>query len=105
MLLQNNKDLADLRKKNYKKIIGLCHGVFDILHNGHIDHFKEAKKKCDILVVSITDDPFVKKGPHQPHNSSLKRIQVTINYHQLKSMFINILYFKSIDKPKINYAR
>ena len=31
-----------LKKKN-KKIV-LCHGVFDLLHLGHIIHFKEAKK-------------------------------------------------------------
>jgi rfaE bifunctional protein nucleotidyltransferase chain/domain len=89
MLLRNNKELVDLRKKNYKKIIGLCHGVFDILHNGHIDHFKEAKKKCDILVVSITDDVFVKKGPHQPHNSSLKRIQILDSLKIVDHVYIN----------------
>ena len=41
-----------LSEKNFTKIktrikklkVGLCHGVFDILHKGHIDHFKEAKK-------------------------------------------------------------
>ena len=29
-------------KKNQKKIV-LCHGVFDLLHIGHIKHFEEAK--------------------------------------------------------------
>ena len=54
MILRTKKDLQYLRRKNNKKIIGLCHGVFDILHKGHIDHFNEVRKKCDILVVSIT---------------------------------------------------
>ena len=31
-------------KKNKKKI-GLCHGVFDVIHIGHISHFEYAKKK------------------------------------------------------------
>ena len=44
--------LKFLRKKN--KIIGLCHGVFDLLHVGHIRHFKLAKKKVDFLILSIT---------------------------------------------------
>ena len=51
--LQNIKNLSkklqQLKKKG-KKII-LCHGVFDILHIGHIKHFETAKKKVDKLVV------------------------------------------------------
>ena len=50
----------------------MCHGVFDILHYGHILHF-EAAKKCDILVCSITDDKYVKKGPGQPYYTSSLR--------------------------------
>ena len=41
------------------------HGVFDLLHFGHLEHFKEAKKG-DILIVSITPDRFVNKGPGRP---------------------------------------
>ena len=44
--IHNLKSLAkisqNLRKKG-KKIV-LCHGVFDLLHVGHIKHFKKAKK-------------------------------------------------------------
>ena len=29
-----------------------CHGVFDLLHIGHIRHFDEAKGMGDILVVT-----------------------------------------------------
>ncbi|GAB4020358.1 MAG: hypothetical protein Fur0010_22880 [Bdellovibrio sp.] len=47
--------------------IGLCHGVFDIIHAGHIKHFEEAKNLCDLLIVSLTKDEFVKKGPYRPH--------------------------------------
>ena len=44
----------------------MCHGVFDLLHFGHIKHFEEAKNYGDILVVSITPDKFVNKGPSRP---------------------------------------
>jgi len=47
-------------------IIGLCHGVFDILHFGHVNHFKAARDMCDQLVVSVTADEFVNKGPKRP---------------------------------------
>ncbi|MDC1125947.1 adenylyltransferase/cytidyltransferase family protein [Candidatus Pelagibacter sp.] len=66
------EDFSLIKKKN-NETIGLCHGVFDLIHLGHINHFKEAKKKCDILVVSITADKFIKKGPHQPYFSHFDR--------------------------------
>ncbi len=61
---KNIKEIRDL-KKNKKKIV-LCHGVFDFLHIGHITYFEQAKKYGDILVVSVTDDRYVNKGPLRP---------------------------------------
>jgi len=49
-----------------KKTIVQCHGVFDLMHIGHIRHFHEAKKNGDVLIVTITPDRFVNKGPHRP---------------------------------------
>lgn len=43
-----------------------CHGVFDLLHPGHIRHFKQAKNQGDKLVVTVTPDRFVNKGPGRP---------------------------------------
>ena len=48
------------------KTIALCHGVFDLLHPGHFQHFKEASDLADFLIVSITADAFVNKGPGRP---------------------------------------
>ena len=58
------RKIVNFKKKN-KKIV-LCHGVFDLLHLGHINHFKEARNKGDILIVSITTDKYVRKGPNRP---------------------------------------
>lgn len=58
------KELELARAEN-KKIVH-CHGVFDLLHVGHIRHFKKAKELGDILIVTITPDRFVGKGPHRP---------------------------------------
>ena len=58
------KTLAMLRGQG-KKVVH-CHGVFDLLHIGHIKHLEAAKKLGDILVVTITPDRFVNKGPHRP---------------------------------------
>ncbi len=57
------KLLASLRTG--KKVVH-CHGVFDLLHIGHIRHFQQAKKFGDILVVTVTPDRYVNKGPHRP---------------------------------------
>jgi len=48
------------------KTIALCHGVFDLLHPGHFQHFKEASNLADFLIVSVTADIFVNKGPGRP---------------------------------------
>jgi len=52
--------------KNEGKSIVHCHGVFDLVHPGHIKHLQAAKKFGDILVVSLTEDKYVNKGPGRP---------------------------------------
>ncbi len=43
-----------------------CHGVFDLLHPGHIRHLEAARREGDLLVVTVTPDRFVNKGPGRP---------------------------------------
>jgi len=52
-------------KKQGKKIV-LCHGCFDLMHFGHIKHLQAAKKMGDVLVVTITPDCYIKRGPGRP---------------------------------------
>jgi rfaE bifunctional protein nucleotidyltransferase chain/domain len=52
-------------KRERKKIV-LCHGVFDLLHIGHIRHFEQARRMGDVLVVTVTRDEHVNKGPQRP---------------------------------------
>lgn len=58
------KIITDLKKKG-KRIVQ-CHGVFDLVHLGHIRHFNLAKKEGDILIVTVTRDRHVKRGPGRP---------------------------------------
>ena len=53
-----------LNKKG-KKVVH-CHGVFDLVHLGHIRHLGLAKKEGDVLIVTITNDKNVKRGPGRP---------------------------------------
>ncbi len=64
-------DLDDLAsvvrglKEAGKKIV-LCHGCFDLMHPGHIKYFQAARRMGDILVVTVTPDAYVDKGPGRP---------------------------------------
>lgn len=67
--LKRLKGLAEiaqrLKKEGYK--ILLCHGVFDLIHPGHIRYFEQASKHDkDILLVTVTRDEHVNKGPGRP---------------------------------------
>jgi rfaE bifunctional protein nucleotidyltransferase chain/domain len=63
-LEQLAKIIASVRAKNRKTVH--CHGVFDLLHIGHIRHFEQAKRLGDTLVVTLTPDRYINKGPHHP---------------------------------------
>lgn len=63
------------RLKEKGKIIILCHGVFDLIHPGHIIHFQEAKKMGDILIVSVTAAEYVRKGPGRPYFDDEMRLK------------------------------
>lgn len=88
-LIKNYLDLQKIRNNHVKAKIGLCHGVFDILHVGHVNHFQEAKKKVDILIVSITADKFVNKGPNKPYSSSENRAKILTSINHIDYVFIN----------------
>ncbi|MGN0291180.1 MAG: PfkB family carbohydrate kinase [Lachnospiraceae bacterium] len=67
------KEIQELKKQG--KTIVLCHGVFDLVHPGHIIHFQEAKKLGDVLVVSITAAEYVRKGPGRPYFDDEMRLK------------------------------
>ena len=112
----NSKIISDNFFLNNKKLfknkkIGLCHGAFDILHIGHLRHFQEAKKNCDILIVSLTSEKFIRKGPSQPFFGDSDRafflskidlidyIYISKSYSGLDSLnkFVPDCYIKGVD--------
>jgi rfaE bifunctional protein nucleotidyltransferase chain/domain len=62
--LSNKEDLKNLRNKG-RRIVH-CHGCFDVLHIGHIRYLQAAREMGDILIVSVTSDKYVNKGPNRP---------------------------------------
>ena len=65
--------IANLKSKG-KKVVH-CHGVFDLLHIGHIKHFEEARTFGDALVVTITPDKHVHKGHNRPAFTTELRLE------------------------------
>ncbi|HTB64475.1 MAG TPA: adenylyltransferase/cytidyltransferase family protein, partial [Opitutales bacterium] len=63
----------ELRAKG--KSIVQCHGTFDLIHPGHIYHLEEAKELGDVLVVTITAEKFVNKGPGRPYFNDPLRVR------------------------------
>jgi len=61
------------RDKN--NIIAMCHGVFDLVHPGHIRHLSFAKQKVSKLIVSITSDINVKKAELRPYVPQMLRAE------------------------------
>ena len=102
--IENLKKIIFNLKSKKKKIV-LCHGVFDLLHIGHIKHFNEARKYGDILVVTLTSDTYVDKGPKRPAFNEKLRLEAIaalniVDYVALNSSPTAISAIKKI-KPNI----
>jgi rfaE bifunctional protein nucleotidyltransferase chain/domain len=81
------EELKTQRQKNARVIH--CHGVFDLLHVGHIRHFEQAKKLGDILVVTLTPDRFVNKGAGRPAFPENLRAEVLASLDSVDYVAIN----------------
>ncbi len=61
------EELKELRGRYPDQKLVQCHGVYDVLHAGHLAYFHSAKQFGDLLVVTITADQYVNKGPGRPY--------------------------------------
>ena len=71
-----------------KKIVH-CHGVFDLLHIGHIRYFEQAQGMGDVLVVTVTPDQYVDKGPHRPAFNEILRAEAVASLSCVDYVAIN----------------
>ena len=86
-----------------KKTKVLVTGVFDILHQEHLNFLKAAKKQGDVLLVGLESDFRTRrlKGPSRPINSIKTRLK------NLKQLGIADQVFslpKKFDQPKHHQA-
>jgi rfaE bifunctional protein nucleotidyltransferase chain/domain len=71
-------ELAEIARQIRKsgRTIALCHGVFDLIHFGHLRHIELARKEADVLLVTVTADQFVNKGPGRPIFPEIMRAEM-----------------------------
>lgn len=81
-------DLLNEHRKNGQKIVH-CHGIFDILHIGHIRYLEEAKRMGDILVVTIVPDRYVDRGPGRPVFNEMLRAESIVALHFVDYVAVN----------------
>ena len=67
--------IAERHRRAGQKVV-LAHGVFDLLHMGHVRHLSEARAHGDLLIVTLTADAFVNKGPGKPVFSEMLRAEM-----------------------------
>lgn len=74
--------MTQVKKKTTVVLVGGC---FDILHQGHFDFLKKAKKQGDQLIVLLESDQSVaiKKGKGRPINNQLKRAEALNNLDEV----------------------
>jgi rfaE bifunctional protein nucleotidyltransferase chain/domain len=54
----------------------LAHGVFDLIHMGHVRHLEAARREGEVLMVTVTADAFVNKGPGRPIFPEMMRAEM-----------------------------
>ena len=63
------------------RVVVQAHGTFDLLHLGHVRHLEAARALGDVLVVTITADAFVNKGPGRPVFAEALRAEMLAALH------------------------
>ncbi len=83
--------LADLcrRQREAGRRVVHCHGCFDLLHIGHIRYFREARQMGDFLVVTISPDRYVDKGPHRPTFDEALRAEAVASLDSVDAVAVN----------------
>jgi len=75
--------------KGRGECVVLAHGVFDLLHLGHVRHLEAARHEGDVLIVSVTDDAHVNKGPDRPIFPTLMRVEMLASLGTVDWVVIN----------------
>lgn len=69
--IRSNRDyeLIKISEKGHPKpTVGLTSGCFDLFHSLHLAYLQKCRRMCDVLIVGVDGDDFVRKvkGPGRP---------------------------------------
>jgi rfaE bifunctional protein kinase chain/domain/rfaE bifunctional protein nucleotidyltransferase chain/domain len=76
-----------LREQGHKVV--LCHGCFDLLHLGHIRYLRQAALLGDVLIVTVTPDRYVDKGPNRPAFPEALRAEAVASLEMVAYVAVN----------------
>lgn len=80
----------------------LVNGCFDVLHWGHLLHLKMARDMGDHLIVALTADDYVRKGPGRPIFKEDKRAAMLLEWRCVDAV---IIYRESVPFDVIRQVR
>jgi rfaE bifunctional protein nucleotidyltransferase chain/domain len=75
--------------RHFGKTVVQAHGTFDLMHLGHVRHLEAARRLGDVLIVTVTADRFVNKGPGRPVFSSELRAEMLATLEYVDWVAIN----------------
>ncbi len=68
--------LKSFRRTHQGQTLVLCLGCFDLLHPGHLRHLQVARSMGNVLVVAVTSDRYINKGPGRPWFNQYLRMEL-----------------------------
>jgi len=73
-----DKDLISFHYFGKSPVIGLTSGCFDLFHSLHLAYLQKCKRMCDVLIVGVDCDDFIRKvkGPNRPVISEHQRVMI-----------------------------
>jgi len=73
-----DKDLISFKFFGNSPVIGLTSGCFDLFHPLHLTYLQKCKRLCDVLIVGVDADDFVRKnkGSGRPIISEHQRVMI-----------------------------
>ena len=80
--------------------IVLCNGCFDPFHVGHLWHLQAAKQLGSLLIVSVTRDAHVNKGPGRPVFSETERMAVITSLRCVNGAILSESALDALQKVK-----